>query len=320
MNQQKEINKFKDELIKHWDVSSDKLLVILEKMFKKLPGSYFEHSEILKSLLQYFENSKFNIALIELYDKPSPLSHKENMEVVDPTEENPDIVKYRIVKEWILKKIINVTTEFYLSLSIADVKIKKWIDLEYEISYLQSQIKKIDDLLWKEPTSEDNTLFEINNQFIMGEYPNVFSENLDIISYVEALILFRKFLKARLAKKQPSFNQEQLTIQGEIKGEKDYLGNLTLTLPLKQIEQSLKEALHKEINDTSVPDPKNEIKLYTLKETAKMLGVSLQTLNDWTKKGIIQKHRIGDKQIRIKREDIEKAIRRVEVIPFQKRP
>ncbi len=313
MTQQKEINKFRDELLKHWDVSSDKLLAILEKKFKKLPGSHYEQAEILHLFLQYFESSEFNV---EQNDKPGTTSKDVKMDSVNSTEDNLNAVKYQFVKEWLLKKYISAKGEFFLSLFIAKVKINNWIDLEYEIKYLQMQIEIIEDHLGKESATGNNTAFDINQKFIMGQYPDVFTTDPNSISFVEASIAFRKFLKAQLAEKQPSSSQEQLSIQGEIKGEKDSLGNLKVTIPLRQIEQSLKEALEKESKDTQKPHQKNEINLYTLKETAKMLGVSLQTLNDWTNKGIIKKYRIGNKQIRIKREDIEKAIKKVEVYSF----
>ena len=53
---------------------------------------------------------------------------------------------------------------------------------------------------------------------------------------------------------------------------------------------------------------KNEsVKWYTRFETAKILSVSLVTLNAWAKNGILPCHKIGNR-VRYKSEDIEKAL------------
>ena len=306
MIKKKEIKKIRDEVLKNWDVSSDKLLTILNKRFKRLPEGHYEHAEALQFVSRYIDYCKL---FIEYNDD----QEKDSLNVAN---DNIDYVKNQIIKEWTLKKYIHAKGEFYLSQFIASVKIANWIDQEYEIKYLQTQIKIIEDEFETESTERKNVLFKINQQYIMGKYPDVFTENPDIISYVEASIGFRKFLKARLAKLLPSSKQEQFSIQGVIKGEKDYLGNLTITIPMKQIEQSLKQSLEKDLKVATVSGTNNELRYYTRKQTAEILSVSLDTLNEWVNKGYIKKYRIGGKQVRFKQEDIEKALKKVEVYPF----
>mgnify|MGYP003717000603 FL=1 len=43
------------------------------------------------------------------------------------------------------------------------------------------------------------------------------------------------------------------------------------------------------------PKEKKPLTLLTRKETAKLLCISLPTLHDWTKTGIIKAHRIGNR-------------------------
>jgi predicted site-specific integrase-resolvase len=47
-----------------------------------------------------------------------------------------------------------------------------------------------------------------------------------------------------------------------------------------------------------------------------MLQVSLQTLNEWRKDGIIAACRIGNKPIRFAEQDIQDAIKKLNVTPF----
>lgn len=55
------------------------------------------------------------------------------------------------------------------------------------------------------------------------------------------------------------------------------------------------------------PEP-NQI--LTRQETAKLLAISLPTLHDYTKRGIIKCHRLGTK-VRYKRQDIDEALKQI---------
>lgn len=56
----------------------------------------------------------------------------------------------------------------------------------------------------------------------------------------------------------------------------------------------------------------------TRKETAEMLGVSLPTLHSYVKKGYLTAHRVGEKTVRFRREDVEKALNAVEPIKYRR--
>ena len=131
-----------------------------------------------------------------------------------------------------------------------------------------------------------------------------------------AMIAIRRYLKEQVTIKQPSNLTEQLVIQGDIKGKKDNLGNLTVTLPLKEIKESLIEEVKKETIRIPLPNQDKKDKLYTRKETAEMMGVSTVTLDKWIKQGIITAYRIGNKQIRFRIEDIKKAIKEIKAYKF----
>lgn len=56
------------------------------------------------------------------------------------------------------------------------------------------------------------------------------------------------------------------------------------------ISQTVKEAIKNTLPFTSIPQSE---KLLTRRETAEKLKISLVTLNDWSKRGIIQSYLIG---------------------------
>ena len=70
--------------------------------------------------------------------------------------------------------------------------------------------------------------------------------------------------------------------------------------------------------EESTPVKQKPNKLLTSKQVSEMLQVSLQTLIEWRNDGIIDVHRIGAKQIRYRLEDVNKAIKKINIQPFSK--
>lgn len=62
----------------------------------------------------------------------------------------------------------------------------------------------------------------------------------------------------------------------------------------------------------------SSMKLYTRKEVAKMLDISLPTLNDWTKDGKIKAHRIGTR-VRYKEKDVEVALKEIDALKYARK-
>lgn len=82
---------------------------------------------------------------------------------------------------------------------------------------------------------------------------------------------------------------------------------------LDQLKAEISEAVNLAVTPLkSNNPPESEFILLTRKEAAKLLGVSLPTLLEWTKKGKIQGYRIASR-IRYKRNEIESALKRIEI-------
>lgn len=76
-----------------------------------------------------------------------------------------------------------------------------------------------------------------------------------------------------------------------------YFDNMVL-----KVESLIKDSQKKEVAS-------NE--WLTAKEVCILLKISLTSLHDWSKKGIIQKHRIGDR-IRFRHDEIMESLQRME--------
>lgn len=85
----------------------------------------------------------------------------------------------------------------------------------------------------------------------------------------------------------------------------------TIDQRLLNIENLLLELKNKPINEE--PKPEN----YNVKETAKLLKVSEQTIHSYIKKGFIPAHKLG-RILLIKRTDVEQALNEVKSLRYKR--
>jgi excisionase family DNA binding protein len=79
---------------------------------------------------------------------------------------------------------------------------------------------------------------------------------------------------------------------------------------LSDIKKVIEEVLENKLQGLQTPKQK-ELKLLTRKETANLLCISLPTLHDWTKTGIVKAHRIGNRVL-YKLEEVTLALKQVQ--------
>ena len=79
---------------------------------------------------------------------------------------------------------------------------------------------------------------------------------------------------------------------------------------LSDIKKVIEEVLENKLKGLKTPQ-KEEFKLLTRKETAKLLCISLPTLHDWTKTGIVKAHRIGNRVL-YKLDEVTQALKQVQ--------
>lgn len=78
------------------------------------------------------------------------------------------------------------------------------------------------------------------------------------------------------------------------------------------IHNAVREAVKDNLPATSTPPSE---KLLTRKETADKLKISLVTLNDWTKRGIIQSYLIGGRVL-YKDSEIEASLHKSQTVKY----
>ena len=79
------------------------------------------------------------------------------------------------------------------------------------------------------------------------------------------------------------------------------------------IHSAVKDAIKNNLQVIN-PSPQGE-KLLTRKETSDKLKISLVTLNDWTKRGLIQSYIIGGRVL-YKETEIEKSLHQVKTVKY----
>lgn len=92
--------------------------------------------------------------------------------------------------------------------------------------------------------------------------------------------------------------------------------NIVLTsIPLETLEERFSNVVDQKLHTllTAIKDQKLEQQpkeYLSRKEAAKLLGVSLVTLNEWTKSGVVQAYRIASR-VRFKRVEVEASLQRI---------
>lgn len=82
--------------------------------------------------------------------------------------------------------------------------------------------------------------------------------------------------------------------------------NLILSsIPLNELRAVISETVKQEFEkqNTNPQTPQLENEFISRKETSLLLGVSLPTLNDWTKRGLLPSYRIASR-IRYKKDEV----------------
>lgn len=86
-------------------------------------------------------------------------------------------------------------------------------------------------------------------------------------------------------------------------------------LPMEELKTEISEAVLKQLSPliNSLTPAKPETELLTRKEVAKIYGVSLPTVLEWTKTGKLTGYRISSR-VRYKRSEVEKSLSKIKII------
>lgn len=301
------IRRFRNKVKKNWNLPIDKFENLLDEIYPQFSISLFDDMSTLDFLSRYMEINKSAFETGEI----KGIDTKFLLKLYDS--------KYELLKRWITKKKIEVESSFSYNLLMMHYKLKNWIDQDYQMEYLERNLAELDKVLSVEEYlgSEDNAAYHINTFYKNGEYPDIDKFKHHDISITLSLILFKQFLKEELSELISIKTKDQaFLIKGSFISEEVKEGNLMLRLPIQQIVELVKKEIKKESPKETKTEKKGVMKYYTTKQVCEMLQVSAQTLNQWRENGIIVAGRAGNKQIRYTEKDIQNAVKKINVIPF----
>jgi excisionase family DNA binding protein len=91
-------------------------------------------------------------------------------------------------------------------------------------------------------------------------------------------------------------------------------------ISFEQLQDSFRTIVQNEVQKiisglTPTPEPAPE--LITRKETAQILGISLPTLNEWTKNGTLPAQRIGTR-VRYQRANVYASLKDIETLKYRR--
>ena len=89
------------------------------------------------------------------------------------------------------------------------------------------------------------------------------------------------------------------------------------TFDVSDLEKVIYKVLGKAFQDFPLLQKKEKLKLLSRKDTAELLCISLPTLNQWTKDGVIIGYRIGNRVL-YKLEDITSALSQIKTLKFKR--
>ena len=76
---------------------------------------------------------------------------------------------------------------------------------------------------------------------------------------------------------------------------------------VKELLQKFEQLIEKRIEQVNPPQTTNQLNLISRKEVASLLKISLPTLNEWTKSGLLKSYKIGTR-ILYKFDEVEKSL------------
>ena len=84
----------------------------------------------------------------------------------------------------------------------------------------------------------------------------------------------------------------------------------------EDLTNTIASVLKEQLEALSVVDQNNQTEYLTRKEVAKLLGISLPTLSDWSKRGVVPSYRIQSRVRYVKAEVLE-CLEKVNTIKYR---
>lgn len=95
-------------------------------------------------------------------------------------------------------------------------------------------------------------------------------------------------------------------------------GNYCIFITVEELQSTIKTIVSEIVTSNPIPKPPKEQELITRKETAKILGVSLPTLHNWSKLGLLKSYKIATR-VRYNRDEVLGLFQTNQIAKFGRR-
>ncbi len=281
---------------------------------KEIRPTWKKNPEFVKNMITDMVEKKANLLerpfLMEFIERFMGI-HQEHISKIRPE-------LFEEVKIWVTRQRIQYIVSVFLWLRKREYENKYWVNKEYHLAFLEYQIELTTRALRYNNGRSKFQKFktELLKQLQNGDYPDSTKNEPFWTGKVLGQIQYIKFLKAE--KKNLLQTETFTTVKVPIelkKNQETHEDYLHVQIPPDFFKTIQQEAIRKELKSFNFPQlpTSHEPKLYTRKETAEIMQVSLPTLDELTKRGTIICHRIGDTSMkRYKWNDIQSALVKIE--------
>jgi len=230
--------------------------------------------------------------------------------------------KYDILHDWFTRSKIQHMSQVYFWMEKRNIEKKYWLTEKLKLGFFENILAQRIHFLengFPEATNAKAQI-EIRGSLTNGQFPDYNKFNHQEIASILGEVLFVDYLEKEIQQLK-TMNQGEspnLIINSPISklvsdGSPDYNDeeSIAIKIPIEVIKDLQRGFMKKELEKIRNihPRPLHELKLYTRKEAAEFLEISLPKLDDLTNEGKLKVSRIGgDGEKRYRWEDLQEVL------------
>ena len=283
-----------NEIRPTWKKNPDMVVPMMEDMIEKKARFLFDKVIILEFIQQFMTIHQISIKKIR-----------------------PE--KFETVYSWIFMYRLQTNADIYNWFRKQKYEHKFWLNDQLHLDYLNKEIKDRSEKLFEDHPEDPNRSrhYDILMKFKEGEFPDLDTYTMIEVGTAIADIEFIEFLQSERDKLQGATTKTTIKVPVELKvADSREEHQIVAQIPKSFFEQ-LGRGQTMESQETTYASDKKvfpEPKLYTREQTAKLMQVSVSTIDNLTKGGTLICHRIhGTNMKRYKWEDIDNALHAIEM-------
>jgi len=295
--QKRKYNKYYKAISKNWNRNFEKLVEIVQESLLSDENHLVEKMEMLMLAERY----------LQFYSKQL-------------RDTNPN--KHDILLDWFTRNKIQSMSQVYFWMEKTNIEKKYWLTEKLKLGFYENILAQRTHFLENGfPGAKDvNAQIEIRSQLKNGQFPNYHHyDHKEIASILGEVLLVNymeeetEYLKSDNTTKSANLviNSPVGSMNPNISGNSTEDDEISIKIPIDVIKNLQQGFVKKELEKIRNIHhrPIHELKLYTRKEAADFLGISLPKLDELTKEGKLKVSRIaGNGEKRYRWEDLQEVL------------